>query len=171
MDTRLRLTNLAHKTQFAPLAVWGYCLQRTDFFAPLREEVHLDIKTLVHTPHQKLLDGVVSILAGCPSIKHINTRLRPDLTLARAWGREQFAHPATLSDTLDAFRADSLDGLRTATTSLLRQHSQVVRHDFDARRLMLDNDLTGLPASRQAQGSSQGFFSRKKTVAGVKGRA
>lgn len=171
MDTRLRLTSLTHNTQFAPLAVLGYCLQRTDFFAPLRQDVHLGSKTLVHTPHEKLLDVVVSILTGCTSIKHINTRLRPDLTLAHAWGREQFAHQATIADTLDAFNTDSLDGLRTATTSLLRQHSQVIRHDFAASLLMLDNDLTGLPASRHAQGSCKGFFSGEKTVTGVKWRA
>ena len=72
-------------------------LQQQDFFAPLREHVQLDCKTVVHAPHEKLLDIVVSMLADCASLKQINTRLRPDTVLAAAWGRDGFADQSTIS--------------------------------------------------------------------------
>ncbi len=157
MSTRLVVLPQRSDTSFVPLAVLGYCLTRTDFFAPLRE-VNLNIKTVRHQPEQKLQDLIVSILANCSSVKQSDLRIRPDLVLAEAWGRAQFAEQSTLALTLNAFTAQSVNQLRHATEALYRQHGQVLHHDF-AELLMLDTDLTGLPASRQAQGSEKGYFS------------
>jgi DDE family transposase len=164
MSTRLIVLPQNGDTQFAPLAVLGYSLSRTHFFAPL-EGVRVCQKALRHEPHQKLLDIVLSILANCSSVRQIDLRIRPDLVLAQAWGREQFAQQSTLADTLDAFTADSIDQLRRATQTLLLQHGRTPHHAF-AERLMLDVDLTGLPASRQAQGSEKGYFSQRKNSFG-----
>jgi len=103
MTKRLSLSAMQHNTQYAPLAALGYFLRQRDFFAPLREHVKVGSKTVLHTPHQKLLDVVVSMLADCTSLKQINTRLRPDTALAAAWGREAFADQATITRLLDAF--------------------------------------------------------------------
>jgi len=103
MMKRLGLSAMNSHTQHAPLAALGSFLPQQDFFAPLREHVQLDCKTVVHTPHEKLLDVVVSMLADCPSLKSINMRLRPDTALAAAWGRERVADQSTLTRVLDAF--------------------------------------------------------------------
>ena len=157
MSIHLVVLPQRHETQFVPLAVLGHCLTRTGFFVPL-EAVNLNLKTVQHSPAQKLQDVIVSILAGCSSIKQADLRIRPDLVLAEAWGREQFAQQSTLADTLDAFTAQSVSQLRQATQVMYMQHGQVPHHDF-TRLLILDTDLTGLPASRQAEKSEKGYFS------------
>ena len=96
MSTQVRLMSMPTETSFAPLGVLGYCLTRTDFFAPVWQELHLPLKTVVYCPEAKLLDLLVSILAGCRAVSQVNTRLCPDLALARAWGRPRFAEQATL---------------------------------------------------------------------------
>ena len=103
MMKRLGLSAMKSNTQHAPLAALGSFLQHQDFFAPLREHVQLDCKTVVHTPHETWLDVVVSLLAECPSRTSIHTRLRPDTALAAAWGRERVADQSTLTRVLDAF--------------------------------------------------------------------
>lgn len=164
MNTRLVVLPQRTETQFAPLAVLGYSLTRTGFFAPLRE-VNLGIKALQHQPEQKLQDIIVSILANCSSVKQSDLRIRPDLVLAEAWGREQFAQQSTLADTLDAFTTRAVTQLRHATQVVYLQHGRVPHHDF-AELLMLDTDLTGLPASRCAEASEKGYFSGAKNTYG-----
>lgn len=53
-----------------------------------------------------LLDLWVSILAGCRSVSHVNTHIRPDLVLAQAWGRPRFHEQSTLARILDDCRAE-----------------------------------------------------------------
>jgi len=84
MPTVVRLTDMPNETCFAPLGVLGYCLTQTQFLAPIWAELKLPLKTVDHSPEAKLLDLVVSILAGCRAIDQVNTRLRPDVALARA---------------------------------------------------------------------------------------
>jgi hypothetical protein len=144
--------------------VLGYCLTRTDFFGPLRE-VNLNIKAVRYRPEQKLQDIIVSILANCSSVKQSDLRIRPDGVLAEAWSREQFAQQSTLADTLDAFTLQSVNQLQAATPKVYLQHGQVMHHDF-TDLLMLDTDLTGLPASRHAQASEKGYFSSAKNTYG-----
>ena len=165
MNTQVILIPPKYTTGFAPLAVLGYCLTRTGFFKPLCD-VELNIKTYQHEPHEKLQDVLVSVLANCSSIKQIDLRIRPDLILAEAWGREQFADQSTLADTLNAFTDISVTQLRAALDVFFQREGQVVHHNFDAELLTIDIDLTGLRASARAQGSTKGYFSGKRNAYG-----
>jgi hypothetical protein len=167
MRKRLGLSAMKRNTQHAPLAALGYFLQQRDFFAPLREHVQLGCKTVLHKPHEKLLDVVVSILADCASLKQINTRLRPDTALAAAWGRERFADQATITRVLEAFTPVSVAQLRTAVERIYVREGRALHHPFDQELLFLDLDLTGLPAGRRAEASTKGYFSGEKTAGGV----
>jgi hypothetical protein len=100
-------------------------------------------------------------LAGCRAIAQVNTRLRPEVALARAWGRERFAEQSTLTRTLDAFSATQVAQLRRGSEALFRRESRVLRHDFVHDWLWLDIDLTPLPISKHAEGSTKGKFDRK----------
>jgi len=151
-------------TQFAPLGVLGYCLTRTNFLAPAFAEVRLPLKTVDHAPTDKLLDVLVSILAGCRAIRQINTRLRPDLALAHAWGRSCFADQSTVARTLDGFSPLQIAQLRQGTDQLFRRESRTLRHAFEQDWLWVDLDLTPLPPSKHAQGSTKGHIGRKKTA-------
>ena len=162
----IRLTAMPEETHFAPLGVLGYCLTRTCFLDPVFKSVRLPLKTVIHPPESKLLDVLVSILAGCRAIRQVNTRLRPDLALARAWGRERFAEQATLARTLDRFTAEQIGQLRQGSEVLFRRESRTLRHRFANDWLWLDIDLTPLPASKHAEASTKGKLGAKKTSTG-----
>ena len=167
MTIKICLTSMPEETKFVPLGVLGYCLTRTDIMSPLFASLELPIKKVDHAPAEKLLDVLVSILAGCRALYQVNSRIRPDRALARAWGREQFAEQANLSRTLDAFGPAQVAQLRAGSELLFRRESRTLRHDFAQERLWLDVDLTPLPASKHAQGSSKGKIGGKKTVMAV----
>ena len=162
----IRLIAMPNETNFAPLGVLGYCLTRTNFLWPVLTAVHLPLKAVEHTPASKLLDVVVSILAGCRAIQQVNTRLRPDQALAQAWGRRAFADQSTLARTLDSFSEVHVQQLRQSSAALFRRHSATLRHPFSDEWLWLDLDLTPLPVSKRAEGSTKGKISPKKTSMG-----
>lgn len=157
------LSAMNSNTQFAPLALLGYRLQQRDFLAPLREQLHLQQKSVVYTPYDKLLTCLVSMMSGCHAISQIDTRIRPDTALAQAWGLERFAQQSTVAETLDRFTAINVEQLREATSRIYLREGQAIRHDYARDGLLiLDIDLTGLPASKHAEGSTKGYFSGKK---------
>ena len=161
MPTTIRLTEMPNETSFAPLGVLGYCLTRTRFLAPVWADLDLPMKAVDHSARAKLQDVVLSILAGCRSVSQVNTRLRPDLALAYAWGRDRFAEQSTLARTLNAFTPTEVSKLRQGSETLFRRESYVWRHDFDQDWLWLDIDLTPLPISKRAERSTKGKFNRK----------
>ena len=157
-------------TSHVPLAVFGYVLGRTGVLSPL-DEVALPIKTLDHSPVEKLIEALVLILAGGRATSPADLLLRPNRWLARGWGQEQLAQPATLADTLDAFNQSSIASLRTAFEMIWQTHSAALSPDYRCGDLGFDADLTGWPASRRAQGSTKGYFAGKKTVLDANWRA
>jgi hypothetical protein len=164
MSTTIRLTEMPHETNFAPVGVLGYCLMRTGFLSPIWAELELGLKTVDHAPEAKLLDIVVSVLTGCRAISQVNTRLRPDIALARAWGRGRFADQSMLARTLDAFGPGQVAQLRQGSEAWFRRESRVLRHDFEHDWLWLDIDLTPLPISKHAEGSTKGKFEKKTAM-------
>jgi len=159
--TLVSLTDMPEETGFAPLGVLGYCLTRTQFLTSVWADLELSLKTVKHVPSAKLLDLIVSILAGCRAISQINTRIRPDIALARAWGRKRFAEQSNLARTLDIFTTAQVAQLRRGGEALFRRESRVLRHDFDREWLWLDIDLTPMPISKHAEGSTKGKFAQK----------
>lgn len=153
-----------------PLAVLGYALHQAGVLDPLLE-LELPIKTVAHTPGDKLLEALVLILAGGRATDQVDQLLRPNLGLAQAWGQTRFAQQATLARTLDALTETGVGQVRRAFEKITRAWSQTCRHDFRRGPLWLDGDLTGLPASRHAVGSEKGYFWGKKTAPGAKWRA
>jgi hypothetical protein len=153
-----------------PLAVLGYALRRAGVLDPLLD-MQLPIKTLTHTPNDKLVEALVLILAGGRATYQADWLLRPNLGLARAWGQAQFAQQSTLADSLDALTATGVGQVRSAFEAITRSRSRTGRHDFRTGALWLDGDLTGLPASKHAVGSEKGYFWGKKTGPAAKWRA
>ena len=167
MRPQIRLMPMPEDTNFAPLGVLGYCLTRTNLLAPVFTDLHLPLKTVDHAPTSKLLDVLVSVLAGCRAMVQVNTRLRPDLALAQAWGRACFADHSTLARTLDVFTPVQLAQLRAGSETLFRRESRTLRHAFAQDWLWFDIDLTPLPASKHAEGSTKGKISGKTTPMGA----
>ena len=166
MSLTIRLEEMRQETNYAPLGVVGYCLNQSKFLEPIWQRIELELKTVEHEPRAKLQDVLVSILSGCRAISQVNTRLRPELALAQAWGRRRFADQSMLARTLDACGPSQVERMRQGSAQLLRQHSAVFAHNFEQEWLYLDVDLTPLPISKKAQDSTKGKF-EKKTVMGV----
>jgi hypothetical protein len=83
-------------TSYAPPATLGLYLRQIDFLAPLREQVKIVQKTVVHTPLDKLTDAFITILAGAHGLVEVNTRLRSDPALQQAFGRTSCAEQSTI---------------------------------------------------------------------------
>jgi hypothetical protein len=163
MHRLLGLSDMKANTQWAPLALLGYRLQQRQFFEPLYQHLDLHQKQLRYTSQEKLITCLVSIMSGCQAISHIDTRIRPDRALAQAWGMECFAHQSIVADTLNQFTRCHVAQLRQAVNIIYLREGRAVQHDYNTQGLLiLDVDLTGLPASKHAEGSRKGYFSGKK---------
>lgn len=111
---------------------------------------------------------MIGILAGCKALYELNVRVRPDLPLQEAFGREEegLADQSTISDTLNAFDEETVTQLRVAVETIHRLHSHIFSHDFEREMLVLEVDLTGLTASAKAEGSEKGYFPNKRNKRG-----
>ncbi|RMF46960.1 MAG: hypothetical protein D6750_09770 [Bacteroidetes bacterium] len=158
-NIEITLEPLAEYTGYAPLAVIGYWLRRSQFLAPLWSELYWPVKVYQHTLQAKLETILASILAGNRALYQINTTLRPDRSLARAWGQEQFPEQSTVADLLNQATEQQVEQLQRGCAALWHQHSRALHHNFDAHWLVLDYDLTGLLVSKHAEGSEKGYFS------------
>ena len=157
------VSNLNGTTQFAPLLALGSYVRSRDLLSPLQSRLAFTQPTHTDKPVMALIDLWVSILAGCRSVRQINTKTRPDLTLARAWGRSKFAEQSTVARVLDCCDEEQVSQLRTGVNSLFHWIGQTPRHDWQDT-LMVDIDLTPLPAGRKAEGSTKGYFPKKGGV-------
>ena len=154
-------TTSKHFSPRASLAALGLRLRRLGLLASLAAHVHVPQKTVRHTPAEKLYDAFLAILAGAHGLSEINTRLRADPTLQRAFGRQTCAEYSLVQDTLDACTPENVGQLRRVVTSLSRAHSRASRHDYSDSLQVLDLDMTGLPCGPQAELSRKGYFSKE----------
>jgi hypothetical protein len=149
-------------TRYAPLATLLAHYQQNQVFQPL-SKVKVGMKSRDFTPHDKLKQVIVSILAGCRTLSEVNQKLKAEQLLAQVGGWSHFADQSGLSRTLDALTLMNITQLRQAQAQIWRHHSQSRRHDWRGY-LWLDFDLSGLPCGTRAQASQKGYFSGKKTV-------
>ena len=149
-------------TQYAPLAALLAHYQQNQVFKPL-DEVEIRMKARDFTPYDKLLQIVVSILAGCQTLSEVNQKLKSERWLAQAGGWSHFVDQSGLSRVLDALTLMNIEQLRQAGTQIWRRYSQIAGHDWRGY-LWLDFDLSGLPCGKRAEASQKGYFSGKKTA-------
>lgn len=156
-------------TQFSPhasLAALVAHLKARGIFDVLQSSVQIAQKTVKDSPQDKLLDILLTLLCGTQSLVQLNTLLRADPALQRAAGRTRCAEQSVAQQTLDAATAENVEQLQQVLTTLLGRHSQVAHHAFRADWLVLDVDLTGMPAGKQAEHSVKGYFSSPRNRRG-----
>jgi len=156
-DTTNALTN----TQFAPVAALMAYYEAQKVLEPLQ--------SVTSGPHkgdfslaEKLEQVVWSILTGCQYISVVNTKLRPERLLAQVKRIDRFAEQSTLAIALNELTQMNLDQLEAAVWQIGHRCSRTLEHDWRGF-LLLDFDLSGLPCGKQAEGSTKGYFSGKKT--------
>ncbi len=147
-----------HFTGCASLAAIGVKLRQLKLFEPMRTRVQIKQKIIKHTPTDKLYDAFISLLAGAHGMVEINTRLRADPGLQRAFGRSACAEQSVVQERLDACTADNVTQLQQALDEIYRAHSQSLHHDYQASFHLLDVDMSGLPCGPKAAFATKGYF-------------
>jgi len=147
-----------HFSACATLAAIGAKLRHLDLFGPIRTQVQIRQKTVKHTPVDKLSDAFISLLAGAHGLVEINTRLRADPGLQRAFGRVSCAEQSVVQETLDACTTENVVQLHQALDEIYRSHSQGFQHDYQASFQLLDVDMSGLPCGPKAAFATKGYF-------------
>lgn len=145
----------------ATLCAIGIKLRSLKFFDTIGEHVRIGQKTIRHTPLEKLTDAFIAILAGAHGLAEINTRVRTDAALQRAFGRSACAEQSVVQETLSACTSENVRQMKRAFKSLLQKHGHSYSHPYQGRLQLLDVDMTGLPCGRQAEKASKGYFAHK----------
>lgn len=159
-------TIIEHSSPCASLAAIGVQIQQLDLFAPIRQTVRIAQKTVKYTPADKLYDAFITILAGAHGIVEVNTRLRADPALQRAFGRAGCAEQSVVQETLDHATPANVTELEQALTTIYRQHSQGYHHDYTAAWQVLDVDMSGLPCGPKAAFATKGYFAKQRNRRG-----
>ena len=164
---RITTVRMKETTQYAPLCVLGAHIRHQDILSPILSRMEFPERMHIKEPWHAILDLWISILAGCRSVSQVNTKIRPDHLLAKAWGRDCFHEQSTLARVLDACSVEQVMQLRTGVEAISRWIGQAGQHPWHEKALMVDIDLTGMPAGRKAEGSTKGYFSGKRGCAAV----
>jgi hypothetical protein len=150
-----------HYTPHATLAAIGIKIDRLQLFDTIGKYLYIKQKTVKHKPIEKLKDAFIAILAGAHGLYEINTRLRSDESLQRAFGRQSCADQSVVQQTLNACTERNVLEMQQAMNVIFQKHSRAYRHNYRTRWQLLDIDLTGLPCSKHAELSTKGYFSNK----------
>src|SRR5512135_1524438 len=157
-----------HESGHASLCLLGVHLCRQSFFKPLQAHVKIGQKVLTYTPVQKLEMFLVAVLAGAKAVSQTATTIRLDPALISAFGLPGCADQSSIAQTLNAATEQDVADLQTALGEIFRSSSQASRHDFSRAWLVLDLDLSPLPASKHAEGSERGYMGRCRSKTGRK---
>lgn len=150
----------------ASLAAIGVYMRQLQIWQTVERQVQIKQKQVKHAPLDKLLDAFINILAGGQGIVEVNTRVRCDPALQRAFGRTACADQSTISETLNACDTLAVSQMRQAVQVIYRAHSCGYRHVYAWGYQILDIDLTGLVAGRQAEQATKGYFSGQRNRRG-----
>lgn len=150
----------------ASLALVGQTLRQWRIWEAIEQRVVIAQKTVKDSPLAKLKDAFITILAGGHGVVEVNTRLRSDRGLQRAFGRDRCAEQSCVSETLNRGDATTVQQLQTALRVSFQAHSSAYRHAYARGWQVLDVDLTGLPGGRLGEGVSKGYFAGRPNCRG-----
>jgi hypothetical protein len=157
-----------HESAHASLCVLGAYLHRIHFFKPLEQRVQIRQKVLKYRPVQKLEMFLVGLLAGAKAVSHTATAVRVDPALIAAFGLPGCAEQSVIAQTLNAATEADVSDLQAALGEIYGCYGQARRHHFKREFLVLDVDLSPLPASKRAEGSERGYLGRSRSKTGRK---
>ena len=155
-----------HYTACASLAALGVQLTHLDLFGPIRERVLIAQKTVKYSPIDKLYDAFISVLTGASGLVEINSRLRADPALQRAFGRNQCAEQSVVQGMLNTCTAENVRQMEQAIDVIYRQHSRGYQHNYPACLQLLDVDMSGMPCGKKAAFATKGYFANQRNRRG-----
>jgi len=143
-------------------------VRRHGFFAPVREHVQIQQKTVRYRPIDKLLDALGGILCGAKTIAQNNVTIRTDHAVQRACGRTGCAEQSTIARTLRAWTAENVAQLAQVSWYDLKRYGATPHHRFHDTRLWVEIDLTPMPIGAKAEGSERTWMGRNRSKTGRK---
>lgn len=152
-------------TTFSPrcsLVAVGVLMRRLGIWPVVEKWVHIRQKSVKHTPLEKLLDAFINILAGGQGLCEVNTRVRPDRALQRAFGRARCADQSQVSRTLNCCVEENVIEMRQVNKETYQTHGKGYHHDYDQQWQVLDIDTSGMPAGKQGEQVTKGYFPGKR---------
>jgi hypothetical protein len=155
-----------HFTPRATLVAIGLKVQQSGIFRPIAERVKIAQKVVCYTPAQKLLDGLITTLAGAHGLVEANKRVRPDRSLQRAFGRNSCAEQSVISETLDVCTAENVQEMYQAMKEIYQRHGLSYRHNYQQGLQLLDIDMTGQPCGKKAAFATKGYFAKQRNRRG-----
>lgn len=150
----------------ATLVGLGVKVRKLKVLEPIEQQVVIAQKTVKYTPVEKLIDGLIAILAGAHGLVEVNKRVRSDPALQAAFGRKGCAEQSVVQDTLDACTAENVAQMEQAVNCIYRLHSQAYRHDYSRGWQLLEVDMTGRPCGKKAAFASKGYFAKQRNRRG-----
>jgi len=155
-----------HYTARAGLVALGMKFRQLGIFRSMQACVQIAQKKVKYTPGEKVLDALITVLAGAHGLVEANKRVRPDRALQRAFGRTGCAEQSVISETLDACTAENVEQMRQAYQVIYQQHSAGYRHDYERALQLLDIDMTGQPCGNKAAFATKGYFAKQRNRRG-----
>jgi hypothetical protein len=140
------------------LAALGLKIRSLKILETIGEQVQIRQKTIKHTPIEKLTDALIAILSGAHGLCEINTRVRADQALQRAFGRRSCAEQSVVQETLNACSEHNVSEMESALNAIFRAHSRSFSHDYENGLQLLDVDLTGMPCGKSGEMALRGYF-------------
>ncbi|MGB8648783.1 MAG: hypothetical protein WCF84_26330 [Anaerolineae bacterium] len=142
---------LQPNTEHGLLVAFGEFFQQHGLLPQLLH-VPLPQKTRDLLPQAKLVEFLAGIMSGIEYLSDLNDGPRPlatDQTVARAWGQDHWAHYSSVSRTLSACDAQTVQAVQQAIETFSRPfiRSAVQEVLRTGRTLRFDLDLMGQPVS------------------------
>jgi hypothetical protein len=145
-------------TPRSTLAALGLKIRSLKILDTIAEQVKIHQKTIRHTPIEKLTDALIAILSGAHGLCEVNTRVRSDQALQRAFGRKSCAEQSVVQETFNACTGHNVSEMEQALNVIFRAHSRTLRHDYKGGLQLLDVDLTGMPCGKSGELALKGYF-------------
>jgi len=153
-------------SSYASLCALAPVMADKKILEPIHEKVQIPQKKVFYSPTDKLAFVVLGIVSGCEAVFDLNQKLRVDRPLLCAFGYQKCADQSVIQSTLNAATVENVHQLEDAlkviwdgnnlTASLLEKGSVVT----------IDMDLSGMPASKQAEEAEKGYFAGKRNIYG-----
>ncbi len=138
-------------TQHAMLVVWGQFAQSISLIDKL-QSIALHQKTMTHSPQRKVLEFLVTLLAGLEHLQDLSRSAHPidqDQAVAKAWGQSGWADYSGVSRTLAGLTQAEAEQTEAVLEQITRPilAEEVMLALQSSGRLTYDGDLTGRPVS------------------------
>jgi len=157
-------------SSFAPLCALSALIESRGIFQCIHEMVRIPQKEVDYCPTDKLVFVVLGIMSGCEVMSDLNWKLRIDKVLLSAFGYQKCADQSVIQRTLDASTDENINQMESALKTIWDSHSMSLSFLGDAQKAgrveTIDMDLSGMPASKKAEGSEKGYFSGKRNTYG-----